>query len=100
CALPIFPGVARGRIAGKPGGDDELGSRAQQLDSGLVADLNPPSRQQRHPPRQVSQLSAFGKVELGARWAQLIVEVVQSGEGLLADVAVLGVEAFFRCAAV
>ena len=48
-----LPGVARRRIAGKAGRDDKLGSRAEQLDSSLVANLDPSSRQQRHPARQV-----------------------------------------------
>src|SRR3954470_21011558 len=69
-------GVPGRRIAGKPGGDDEVGSGAQQLDSSLVADLDPPSRQQGHSSRQVCQLGPFGKVELGACRAELIVKMV------------------------
>ena len=59
-------GVARGGVAGKARGDDEVRARAQQLEPGLVADLDPPAGEQRHAAAQVGQLGALGEVELGA----------------------------------
>ena len=61
----------------------------QQLEARLVADLDPASRQQRHPSPEVGQLGSLGKVELRAGGAHLIVEVMDDGVFLLADVAVL-----------
>ena len=46
---------------------------------GLIADLHPPAGEQRHPAAQVGQLGALGEVELGARRAELIVEVMELG---------------------
>ena len=84
--------VARGGVAGKAGGDDEACPAPQQLEPRLVADLDPPAGQQRHRPAQVGELGALGEVELGARRAELVVEVMQRGEVRLADVAVLLLE--------
>ena len=81
--------VAGGGVAGEAGGDDETRAGPQQLEPGLVADLDPPAREQRHRAAQVGGLGALGEVELGARRAELVVEVMQRGEVRLADVAVL-----------
>ena len=63
--------------------------RAQQLEPGLVADLDAAAGEQRHAAAQVGQLRALGEVELRARRAQLVVEVMDHRVLLLADVAVL-----------
>ena len=76
-------------VTRKTGGHDQVRSRAQQLDAGLVADLHPSAGQQRDPAPQVRQLGALGEVELRARRAQLIVKMVDCRVLLLADVAVL-----------
>ena len=64
---------------------------AQELDAGLVADLDPAAGEQRDAAAQVGGLGALGVVELGARRAELVVEVVDVAELLLAHVAVLRV---------
>ena len=84
-----FRGVADRGVPGEAGGDDQVGAGAQQLDAGLVADLDPAAGQQRHPAPQVGQLGALGEVERRAGRAHLVVEVVDGGVLLLADVAVL-----------
>lgn len=81
-------GVADRRVAGEPGGDDELGAGPQQLDAGLVADLDPPAGEQGDPAGEVGGLGALALVERGARRAQLVVEVVDLQVVDLADVAV------------
>ena len=48
-------GVARRRVAREAGGDDQARAGAQQLDARLVADLDPPAGEQRHPAAQVGQ---------------------------------------------
>jgi uncharacterized protein (DUF1697 family) len=50
-------------------------------------------------PRQVGGLGALGEVEVGARRAELVVEVVDLGVLLLADVAVLRLDASSPCSA-
>src|SRR4029079_17881324 len=67
----------------------QVGARAKQLEAGLITDLDPPAGEQRDRAAQVGQLGALAKVELGARGAKLIVEVMQRRERALADVAVL-----------
>ena len=83
-----FGGVARGRVAWKSRGDDEVGAGTQQLDAGLEADLHAPTCEQRHATAQIGGLGALGVVEACARRTQLIVEVMQCGVVLLAHVAV------------
>ena len=81
-------GVAAGGVAGEARGDDEVRAGAQQLQPGLVADLHAAAGEQRHASAQVGQLGALAEVELRARRAQLVVEMVDDGVLLLADVAV------------
>ncbi len=81
-------GVAAGGIPGKPGGDDQGGAGPEQLDAGLVADLDPSAGEQRHLAREVGGFGALGEVEGCAGGAQLVVEVVDCEVALLADVAV------------
>ena len=85
-------GVAGRRVAGESGGDDQPRAGPEELDPRLVADLDPPAGQQRHAAAEVGRLGALGEVELGARRTELVVEVVDVGELLLADVAVLGLD--------
>ncbi len=84
-----FRCVARRRVPREPGRHDELGPAAQQLESCLVADLDPATGEQCHPAAQVGEFGALDEVEVGARRAHLVVEMVQLGEVLLADIAVL-----------
>ena len=81
--------VALRSIARKPGGHDELRARTQQLQPGLVADLHPPAGEERHAAAQVGELRSLCKVQLGARRAQLVVEMMDERVFLLADVAEL-----------
>ena len=83
-----FLRVARGGIAREAGGDDQLRAGAQQLQAGLVADLDPAAGEQRDAAAQVGQFGALGEIELRAGRAQLVVEVVDLRVLLLADVAV------------
>ncbi len=76
-------------VAREAGGHDELGARPQQLDPGLVADLDPTAGEEGDATAQVRRLGALGEVEVRARRAELVVEVVHQRELLLADVAVL-----------
>ena len=86
-----LPRVAGGGVAREAGGDDQGGSRAEQLDPGLVADLHPSAREERHPAGEVRRLRALHEVEVSARRAELVVEVVHLRELRLADVAVPGI---------
>ena len=81
--------VAGGRVAREARRHDQVRAGAQQLDPGLVADLHAAAREQRDAALEVGGLGALREVELGARRAELVVEVVQLAVGLLADVAVL-----------
>ena len=76
-------------VARESRGDDQLRTGSQQLDPGLVADLDATAGEQRDAAREVGGLGALGVVELGARRAQLVVEVMDLGVLLLADVTVL-----------
>ena len=79
--------VARRGVAREARRDDELRAGAQQLEAGLIADLHAPAGEQRDAAAQVGELGALGEVDLRARRAQLIVEVMDRVV-LLADVAV------------
>ena len=63
-------------------------ARAEQLERRLVADLHPAAGEQRGPPAEVRRLGALGEVEIAARRAELVVEVVDLGRTALAHVAV------------
>ena len=82
-----FLRVARRGVARKPGRHDEVRAGAQELQAGLVADLHAPAGQQRDASAQIRQLGARGEVDVGAGGAELIVEGVDVGVRLLADVA-------------
>src|SRR5258706_178224 len=72
----------------------------EQLDACLIANLHAPTGEQRHAPAQVRQLGAFAKIQLGARRAKLIVEMVNRRVVLLADVAVLRLDDFAKVSVV
>ncbi len=78
--------VAQRSIAREPGSDNQPRTRTQQLQPRLVPDLHPSAGQQSDAPTQVGQLGPRGKVRRPARRTQLIVEGVDLGVGLLADV--------------
>ena len=61
----------------------------QQLEPGLVTDLDASTGEQGHAPSQVGQLGSFAEVELCASRAQLVVEMMDALLGLFADVAML-----------
>ncbi len=82
-------GVSGSSIAGKPGGDDQRGATAQQLDTGLVSDLDPAAGEQRHHAVHIGRFGPLGEVESGALGAELIVEMVDVVILELAHVAVL-----------
>ncbi len=81
--------VARRSIAREARRDDQLRTRAQQLDARLVADLDATAREQRDAAPQVGGLGALAVVEVAAGRAELVVERVDLEVALLADVAVL-----------
>ena len=87
-----LPGVARGRVAREPRGDDQVRACSQQLDPGLVADLHAAAGEQGDATLQVGRLAPLAVVELAAVPAQLVVERVDLEVALLADVAVLWVD--------
>ncbi len=86
--------VAGSRVAREPGGHDQRGAAAQQLDAGLVADLDSTTREQSDGSVQVGQLAPLAVVEVGAGEAELVVEVVDGAVLLLAHVAVLQLDRF------
>ncbi len=81
-------GIAGRRVAGEAGGDDQRRPGAEQLDPGLVADLDAAAGEERHPAAEVGGLAPLGEVEVTARLAELVVEVVHHRVALLAHVAV------------
>ena len=82
-------GVPLRRVARKPRRDDDVRAGAQQLERGLIADLDAAAGDQRDTSAQIGQLGALAEVERRAVGTELIVEVVNDGEVLLADVAML-----------
>ena len=80
--------IALRRIARETRGDDEFRAAAQQLQSGLVADLDPPAGEQRDASGQVGQFGALVVVERGAGRTHLVVEMMQLRVVLLAHIAV------------
>ena len=81
-------GVARRRVAREARGDDQVRARPEELEPGLVADLDAPARQQRDAAAQVGQFGPRREVEVRARGAELVVEVMDARIAVLADVAV------------
>ena len=91
-----FLGVALGAVAREARGDDQPRAGAQQLDAGLVADLDAPAGEQRDASAQVGGLGALAEIEVAAFDAHLVVERMQRRVLALADVAVLRLERFAR----
>ena len=87
--------VARRGVPREPCRDDEVRAGAEELQAGLVADLDAPAGEQRDTAAQVRELRARGEIDIGARGAELIVEVVDARVGLLADIADAGGGAAF-----
>src|SRR5690606_25897943 len=97
-----FGGVARGRVTGKPGRDDQVRARPQQLQAGLIADLHAAAGQQCDAPAQIGELRPLAEIEPGALGTELVVKVVNLAVLLLADIAVTLLSRFAakrRCAA-
>ena len=84
-----FLRVTRRRVARKARRHDQARARAQQLDAGLIADLDASAGQQRDASAQIRRLGALGEIELRARRAQLVVEMMDRRILLLADIAML-----------
>ena len=82
-----FQRVACGSIARKTRGDDQVRAGAQELESGLVSNLHAAARQQCDASPQIRQLRSCSEVHLSTGRAEMIVEGVDGGVGLLAGVA-------------
>jgi hypothetical protein len=91
-----FAGVAQRRVARETRGHDQVRTRAQELESGLVADLHPPAGEQGDPAGEIGRLLALSEVEVAAIRAELVVEVMQRPVVLLAGVAVTLLEQHTR----
>ena len=89
-------GVTQRGVARETGADDELRAGPQKLDAGLITDLHAPAGEQRDASAQVRQLGALAEVQLSARGTELVVEVMNRGVVLLADVAVLRLDDFAK----
>ena len=87
--------VARRGVAREPCRDDEVRAGAEELQAGLVADLDAPAGEERDAAAQIRELRAGGEIDIGAGGAELIVEVVDARVGLLADVADAGAGSAF-----
>src|SRR5262245_61690232 len=87
-------GVSRRRIAWEPSGHDEPRTAAQELQAGLIADLDATTGQQRDASAKVGQLGALREVRCCTFRAELIVEIVDGRVLLLADITVLKLPAF------
>ncbi len=81
--------VAGGGIAREARGHDEAGTRAQELETGLIADLHPAAREERDPAPHVRQFGPLGEVELATGRTEAVVEVMNRRVPLFADVAIL-----------
>ena len=87
-----LPGESPGGVLGEPGGDGEVGTVAEQHQRDVHADLCPATGEKRAAAAQVGVLVAFVAVGGRASWAELMVERVDPGVVLLADVARLGAD--------
>ena len=79
--------VAPRGVVREAGGDDDAGPRPEQLESGLVADLQPGAADVRGAAGQIRRLEALGVIELGAPRAQAVIEMMDLVIRLLARVA-------------
>jgi len=89
--------VPRGGVAREPRRDQESRPGAQQFQTGLVADFDPPASQEGDAPAEIGQFRALTEVQVGAGRTKLVVERVNDGELPLADVAALRLDRLTRC---
>ena len=94
----LFKREAQRGIVGKPGRNVNRRSSTKKAQGNLVADAHAAASQQRNEPRQVSACKPLRVVEFAARWAQLMIEVMDPVEALLADIAHASEAAFRVCA--
>ena len=97
--MPPLGEIRLGRITGRcvareACADDELHPGAQQLDARLITDLHAPAGQERHAPAQIRRLGALAEIQIAARRAKLVVEMMNRRVVLLADVAILRLDDF------
>ncbi len=90
-------GITLGGVAGEAGRDDQVGAGAEELESGLVANLYAAAGEQGDAAGEIGELGPLVEVEFGAGGAHLVIKVMHLGVFLLADVAV---ERFGRLAGV
>ena len=62
---------------------------AEQFDASLVPDFDAATGDQGDTSAEVGSFAPFLKIKLGARWAELVVKVVELGVVLFTDVAIL-----------
>ena len=89
-----FLGIALRGIPGEPRCHNQGGSGTQQLNAGLVANLDTPSGQQRYTPPQVGKFRSLHEVKLGALRTHLVVKMVDHAVVDLANVAVVRIRGF------
>src|SRR5450755_2314376 len=82
-------GVTDRRVAWKTCADDELCACAQKFDARLITNFYTSAGEKRHAAAQIRRLGALEKIQFRALRAKLIVEMVNRGIILLADVAIL-----------
>ena len=82
-----LPRVALHRVDRKACRDDQLRTRAQQLERGLKSDLHARAGDQCDASAQIGGLRALGVIEIAALAAHRVVVAVHPHEGALADVA-------------
>ena len=63
------------------------GAAPQQLQAGLMADFDASAGHERHPAPEIGQLAALREIQLRARRAQLVIEMMNGRVFLLADIA-------------
>ena len=73
-----------------------MSTGTKEFDSRLIADLNPSTGEESDPTTQVSRLGALQKIKFGASWTKLIVERMNSGVVLFANVTVLWIDHFAK----
>src|SRR5918995_60678 len=82
-------GIASSRVTRKTCRHDQVRAGSEELEAGLIPDLDPATGQQCHSSTQVRQLTSLAVVELGAGGTHLVVEVMENSVLLLAYIAVL-----------
>ena len=85
-----LPGVPGGGVPGETGRDEHLGPVPQQLQGGLIADLDPPAGDDRPTAGQLRPLPALLRVEPCAGRTEQVVVVVDLTISAVADVTAAG----------